>query len=260
MHVPHERPPLFPTDDVKRAIKQLETVQERVGPLALSAIVGYAARQRTGPYWWKGASEICALLSSIGSPAARDALFTILKTDSRIVEFDDVRKMAAHQLVNFRYPEVVSELKKCLGMPNAPVSEISKTIQALGGGAVATPETIIEEGRNIGDPRQAIRHFSLHYKAVSTWPKEKQGGFYYFFGRKVEQVYGTDVARPLFAASLLAYPGPDAASWVAFPGQSKTAGTAAALVQQYPLAMNYVESLESPLKQKPKKKWWQFWN
>jgi hypothetical protein len=156
MHVPHERPPLFPTDDVKRAIKQLETVQERVGPLALSAIVGYAARQRTGPYWWKGESEICALLSSIGSPAARDALFTILKTDSRIVEFDDVRKMAAHQLVNFRYPEVVSELKKCLGMPNAPVSEISKTIQALG-------------GRSSCDTRNDNRRRKEHWRSTSGY-------------------------------------------------------------------------------------------
>lgn len=62
-----------------------------------------------------------------------------------------------------------------------------------------------------------------------------QGGFYYFFGRKIERLHGTDAAMPYYVAALLANPTPNAAAWSTFPKSPKTPEAAANLASKHPL-------------------------
>ena len=243
----HHSPVVFGnvSDDVKRYLEQLYSAGDIVVPHIVSAVTACANGHSGGEYWWKGAGELCKLLSRLGSPTAKTALLTILKTDSRIVEFDDVRATAAIQLSNFKDPQLVHELTECSKMPNAPVSAINQSIAVLGGQALASPEAVIAEGRGL-DPKQAVEYFSRYENEVTKWSKEKQGGFYYFAGRKAEQAYGSAAALPLYAASLLAYSGSDAAAWQSFPNYKPSQENAKLLGGKYPLRKNHLAAFVNP--------------
>ena len=124
-----------------------------------------------------------------------------------------------------------------------------------------SPTAIIAEGRNLTDSLEAIRYFSKHQPQVSSWPDvQKQGGFYYFFGCRVEGKSGTKAAYPLFAAGLVANPEPNAAVWDKFPNQTPSLSDAQILAKKYPLTDEYLASLTSSFSpQVAKKKRWEFW-
>lgn len=260
----HDSPVVFGSvsNDVKGYLDQLYSAGDIVVPHIVSAVTACATNGYSGgTYWWDGAKELCKLLSRFDSPTAKTALLTILKTNSRIVEFDGVRATAANQLSNFKDSQLVGELTECSKMPNAPVLEINKTIEALGGNASLSPAAIIAEGRNLEDTLEAIRYFIKHQSQVANWSDvQKQGGFYYFFGCRVEGRSGTKAAYPLFAAGLVANPEPNAAAWGKFQNQTPSLSNAQILSKKYPLTEEYLASLTTSSSQKvTKKKWWEFW-
>ena len=101
-------------------------------PSITSAIVSCPALSGT-LYWWKGARELCEVLLSIRTTASMKALLEILKTDSNVVEFDDIRGTAVRCLGGFGDPAIVPELQAAMEAPNAPILSIRKTIETLGG-------------------------------------------------------------------------------------------------------------------------------
>ena len=84
------------------------------------------------------------------------------------------------------------------------------------------PTSSSRRGRGLDDPEDAIVYFQKHLSLVWEWPPQKRSAFLYFFGNKVEQLDGTDIARPLFAASLAVDASPDVAAWLPFPNIERT--------------------------------------
>lgn len=243
----HDSPVVFDdvAKDVQSRLDKLQAAGDAAVQPVATAVSGCARGSSAGPRWWLGAQELCSMLARIGSPEAQAALLAILKTDSRIVEFDYVRGTAARQLSSFKDPQLLPELRRCLEMPNAPVLAISETMEALGGDEPMPPEVVVEKGRGISDPLEAVRFFAKHQAQVSSWRNpEQQGGFYYFFGRKVERLSGTKAAYPLFAAQLLADPDPNSAAWGVFPTETPSPSSAQALAQKYPLSDEYLAHVE----------------
>ncbi|MCI0411327.1 hypothetical protein L0222_00845 [bacterium] len=191
--------------DVKLALDGLRKEEDKVVKDIVDAIKHCAAGSSKGSYWWLGAQQLCKLLSQIGTASARDALVAIAKMDSRVIEFDGVRTEAARQL----------------GI---------QTIHAPG-----SPDEVIETGRQIEDPQEALQYFSKHESDVKKWPRENRAGFYYFYGKKVERIYGKQFALPFFAASLVADSGRLAAAWSYFADVKPTPENARKLVAAHPV-------------------------
>ena len=254
----HPSPVVFGTvdKDVQEYLDQLQRGGEAAVQPILISVTDCARGNSGGNYWWLGAQELCSLLARIGSAEAMSALLQILEINSRIVEYGYVRATAAGALVAFRDPQLLPRLLRCLEMPDAPVLAINKTIVALGGDASSLPKVIVAEGRDIEDPREAVRYYRQYQPQVAGWPSsEDQGGFYAWFGIRVERIRGTEAALPLFAASLVANPGANAAAWGRFPSVPKTSEGAKALAEKYPLTPDYLASVdaadERPAKQPP---------
>lgn len=163
-------------------------------------------------YWWKSARELCKLLSRIGTPIAEDGLLKILQTDSKFAEFDGVRAESAIQLSTFQDTKLVAKLRACLTMPNAPIVAISDTIEKLGDNASDTPDVIMERGEYM-EPKKAIAFFSKYEKELTGWTPKERGYFYRYAAPKVEAAFGKEEAKPLWAASVLANPEPNAVGW-----------------------------------------------
>lgn len=254
----HPSPVVFGTvnKDVQASLDQLQRGGEAAVQPILIAVTDCAKGSSGGEYWWKGAQELCSLLARIGTAEAKGALLQILEIDSRTVEYDYVRATAAGALADFRDPQLLPRLLRCLDMPNAPVLAINKTIIGLGGDASSLPKVILAEGRHIEDPREAVRYYRQYQPQVARWPSpEDQGGFYSWFGIEVERLRGTEAALPLFAASLVANSGANSAAWGRFPSVPKTSGDAQALAEKYSLTSDYLASVdavdERPDKQPP---------
>ena len=232
----HEAPVVFGTvsKDLQQPLLDLEKAGDCAVPHIRSSILSCASGRAGGPYWWDGAIQLCKVLSGLGTPTACDALLDLVEQDSRIVEFDQVRAQAAACVGASGDSGLVPRLVAASELPNAPLTAIKKAIEALGGETLESPGVLIEEGR-LMEPADAVRFFQSHQHQVSTWPKENQGGFYYFYACKVEKLQGTDAAKPYYAAGLLANPDPNAAGWLTFGSVSKTRDSAMELVQRHPL-------------------------
>jgi hypothetical protein len=244
----HPSPVVFGTvnKDVQQYLDQLQRGGEAAVQPILISVTDCAKGRSGGEYWWKGAQELCSLLARIGSAEAKAALLQILETDSRIVEFGYVRATAAQALADFGDRQLLPRLQRCLEMPNAPVSAINQTITALGGDASSLPKVILAGGRNLRNPREAARYYRRYQPQVAGWPsQEDQGGFYYSFATRVERLRGTEAARPLFAANLVASPGADSAAWLIFPSVPKTSEDAHALAEKYPITPDYLDSVDA---------------
>lgn len=251
----HESPLVFGevSGDLRPPMGKLAASEDSVVPLVRSAVVDGALGRLSGPYWWDGAALLCEVLGRISTEHAKQALLAILKTDSHIVEFDRVRAAAALELPAFRDPTLVSDLEACLSLPHAPIGAIEKAIEELGGSVPETPEAIIDRGREM-DPEEAIRHFHSFEEAAKSWPADRRGGFYYFFGHKAETTAGSDGAAPYYAAALLANPGPNSAAWLSFPDEERFPDAARRLADRYPLPSEPPTS-EPPAKTK-RRRWW----
>jgi hypothetical protein len=232
----HNSPVVFGSiaTDLQQPLHQLEQFGDQIVPHAKSAILSRASGQSGGPYWWDAASELCKVLSRIGTANASRALLDILEADSRFVEFDRVRADAARCLGTFKDRTLVPRLVAASKLPHSPSLAIKEAILALGGEALQSPEVITEEGRAM-EPEKAIAFFEKHRPAVPVWPKEMQRAFYYYFGLQVKMLRGAEAARPYFAAALLADPGPLSAAWSEFGSVPKTSECAAALAANHPL-------------------------
>jgi ankyrin repeat protein len=201
-----------------------------------SALNG-CARGQFSSRWWYGAEELCKLLSRLNSASAREALLTILKTDSNIAEYDRVRYKAVELIASFNDPSVIPVLLEASRVPHSPILAINKAIEALGGIPPVTPETIILEGKRITDDVAAIQHFAKYAAQVPGWTsKELQGAFYWWYGNRLEKSQGIQSALPLYAAAVLADHDSEAPAWRKFRGISPSAQSARKLAEQYPLS------------------------
>jgi len=242
----HESPVLFGTvaDDVKQSLGRVEELGDDAVPHIVSAVTGCATGGCPGPRFWDGAGELCKLLSRLRSPSANAGLLSILRTDSNIVEFDEyVRGSAAAALGASGDQALVEELASCLDLPNAPYARIAQAIEALGGSVSENPAVILDRGRRMQIPVEAIRYLLGHRSSVPAWPENMQGGFYAVLGRKVHQKYGGDKAKPLYAAALRANPNNTlSVAWEGF-SESERRETAQTLSTKYPLSDGYWEAL-----------------
>lgn len=250
--------------EVQGSYNALISSGEQAVPYVVSAL-NECARGRISGMWWYGAEELCKLLAHIGTASAKEALLTILRTDSNIMEFDRVRSLVVERISSFNDPDVIPVLLEASKVPHAPILAINKAIEALGGTKPATPETIILDGKKITDDVAAIQYFAKHAAQVSGWSsKELQGAFYWWYGNRVEKSKGLQSALPYYAASVLADHDSEAPAWSKFGGISPSAQSARNLAKQYPLfASSEGEATRSDrLKDKStegSRKWWRFW-
>jgi len=247
----HESPVLFGTvaDDVKQSLGRVEELGDDAVPHIVSAVTGCATGGCPGPRFWDGAGELCKLLSRLRSPSANAGLLSILRTDSNIVEFDEyVRGSAAAALGASGDQALVEELASCLDLPNAPYARIAQAIEALGGSVSENPAVILDRGRRMQIPVEAIRYLLGHRSSVPAWPENMQGEFYFILGRKVHQEYDfrkplSDRTKALYAAALRANPSPRSVVWEEF-SESERRETAQTLSTKYPLSDGYWEALK----------------
>jgi hypothetical protein len=223
------------TAEVRPAYDSLLGMGEEVIPEIVQALIQCAQGRGRG-MWWYGGEVLCDLLSEIKSKGASSALMDVLKTDSKIVEYDRIRYRAAKMLGSFDDPSLVPELTSVIRLPHAPVSEINKTIERLGGTKMVTPETIILDGKKIKDDNDALKYFASHRDKVGEWEsRELQGGFFWWYGNRFEKVHGLEAALPCYAASVMADPGPSSPAWEKFGNVRPSQEEAAKLGTKYPL-------------------------
>lgn len=166
----HESPVVFGTvsEDLHGLLAVLESSGNAGVPHIASAIAACAGGSSSGPYWWLGAQELCKVLSNIKTPDCRAALLQVLRTGSRIVEFDYVKVTAAEGLGKSNDPSLVPELLNIMKEANAPITAINKAIERLGGSASESPDVIITKGRETEDPAMAIEYFKTHESKVAA--------------------------------------------------------------------------------------------
>lgn len=99
----------YELDDVKESFDALLSAGEDVSPHILSTLLECADGKGKGS-WWYGADKLCKALSGLKTENAKNALLTILKTDSRMAEFDKVRYQAAEELATFKDPRIIPDL------------------------------------------------------------------------------------------------------------------------------------------------------
>ncbi|MBN1565396.1 MAG: HEAT repeat domain-containing protein [Anaerolineae bacterium] len=248
----HPTPSSFGTlnSDVAAALHQLKTAGDDAVADMLSAIRLRAEERAGGPYWWTGAAELCKVLARIGTPRARDALLTILKTASRVYEFDEVRHEAARQLAICGTPDLIPELRQCLTLPNAPVTSINDTIKALGGTpAVSATVIIAEANRKI--PAEAIPYMAQYEAEVFGWSLKERSSFYSIAAFKVGHLYGTELARPLAAAAIFHDRDGYSTAWDVFDIErmaDRTTACAEQIAAQYPLPGGYLSTIAAQQK------------
>lgn len=223
------------------------------GDVAVPGIVSRILEYATGHggfigrrHWWDGAKELCAVLSQIGTPTAQNALLTILNTGSSIVEFDQVRATAVQQLSTFQDNalELVQKLLEASKSPHAPLLQIQSTIAALGGQMELNPTLIIEKGIHM-ELLESIKYFGAFQKQAANWDKDQKRYFFVSFGAKVIAAFGRhgnkdmrvaeQLARPYFAAAILADPDPNTRGWEYFGKIDRTESNARSLAKQFPL-------------------------
>lgn len=246
--------------DVEKSHMLLISLGEKAIPHIVSALNKCADGYEIGR-WWDGVDKLCNILSSIQTESAKNALLAILKTDSRIVEFDIVRNYCAKELTVFKDKKIIPELLAISKTPNAPILSIKKTIEALGGEILLTPNVILAEVSNM-DSDKRFEHFKKYHEVIKGWTALNQSAYYYWIGIGVENSEGPKAALPFYAASLKANPNPDAAAWSrGFQGVPRTPKMAMKLAIKYPLSndISNVKTEKRDLIKDSEIKWWQFW-
>ena len=202
-------------------------------------------------YWWDGAKQLCQLLAEIGGPNARGGLLAIVMTDSSITEFDQVRASAATQLAGFRddADELVPQLIEASRLPHSPLVQIQATVEALGAQTPMTPELIIAKGNGYAlPPRESIEFLGAYQDQASHWEAAQRSAFFRMLGLRVKEAFAqhgpkdeqlaSRLARPYFAAALLADPDPEYLAWGYFDrldDVERSETGARTLVERYPL-------------------------
>jgi hypothetical protein len=239
--------------EVQSSYNTLIASGEQAVPFIVSALNECARGQISRHRWWYGAKELCKLLAHNKSTSAKEALLAILKSDSNIVEFDEIRSSVVDLIQSFNDPSVIPALLEASKVPHAPILAINKAIEALGGTKPVTPESIILEGKEIADDTAAIQYFANHAVQVSGWSsKELQGAFYWWYGNRVEKSKGLQSALPYYAAAVLADNDSEAPAWSKFRGISPSAQSARKLSEQHPLSSASADKVSPSAKQKDK--------